>query len=126
VSAAKKIVEDLKKQSAKGKISIVGFPEVTPFDAVIMPHASKDKRDAGVPNYQKGMPMGGNRYGVYKVIHKLNGSDGFKTELKVCGLTNTSRIAVSPNEETFFIERGDWADMSPRHRAVMKGMGVGL
>lgn len=111
-STAKKIVKDLAKQSAKGKVSVVGFAEVTPFDAIIMPHASEEKRDAGVPNYQPGMPMGGNRYGVYKVVHKLNGSDGFKTEITVCGLTGTSRIVVPvPGNQKFLVNRGDWAEM---------------
>lgn len=124
VSTAKKITTDLKKQSGTGKITVVGFPEVTPFDAVIMPHSSKKKRDAGVPNYQKGMPMGGNRWGVYKVIHKLNGSDGFKTEIHVAGLTNTARIAVSPTENTTFtINRGDWAEMSARTKAALQSGG---
>lgn len=120
ISSAKKIIEDLKKQSASGKISVVGFPEITPFDAVVMPQSSNKEGD----NYQKGMPMGGSRYGIYKVIHKLNGSDGFKTELEVAGLTGSARIAVKPNNETFLIDRGDWERMSPRQQAIMQGQDV--
>lgn len=119
-SVARKLTEDLKKQQANGKVTVTGFPEVTPFDAVIMPQAA----DEGGTNYQPGMPMGGNRYGVYKVVHRLNGSDGFKTIIHVCGLTNTSRIAVDrPTGGTLLVDRGDWAEVSPRDRATIARLG---
>jgi len=127
-STAKKIVEDLAKQAADGEITVTGFPEITPFDAVIMPHASEEKKEKGIPNYQEGMPMGGNRYGVYKVVHRLNGSDGFKTKVEVCGLSNVAGIAVPniANEETEQ-DRGDTSEMSPREIARNYGPpGIGL
>lgn len=128
ISTATSLVKDLAKQAAKGKVTVTGFPEVTPFDAIIMPHASEDKRNAGVPNYQPGMPMGGSRYGVYKVIHRLNGSDGFKTIIHVCGLTNTSRVAVPrTGNRVTLIDRGDWSEMSPQEQASNFGPpGTGL
>lgn len=124
VSTAKSLVKDLAKQTAEGKITVTGFPEVTPFDAVIMPHADKEKAENGVPNYQSGMPMGGSRYGVYKVVHRLNGSDGFKTIIHVAGLTNTSRVAVpATGNRVTLIDRGDWSNMRPQDRTEQFAQG---
>lgn len=74
-ATAKKILTNLKDQNAKGKITVLGFPEVRPLDAVKMPESETQ-------------PMGGAEYGVVKVVHKINGSDGFLTDIHVGGLTD--------------------------------------
>jgi hypothetical protein len=94
-ATAKKIAKDLAKQQAKGKITVVGFPEINVLDAVVMPQAQKPN---GV-NYNPRQPMGGNAYSVYKVIHKINGSDGFKTEIHTAGLVGAPKIAIEEDEE---------------------------
>lgn len=100
-NAALKIADELAKQQASGTITTVGFPEVEPFDGVIMPN-SEDQ------------PMGGQTYGVYKVTHRLNASDGFTTKIEVAGPTSVlqrvdltsgteedNRIATSIDREVY-------------------------
>jgi len=94
-TTAKKIAKDLAKQQAKGKITVVGFPEINILDAVVMPQAEKPN---GV-NYNPRQPMGGNAYSVYKVIHKINGSNGFKTEIHTAGLVGAPKIALEEDEK---------------------------
>lgn len=93
-SAAKKIAKDIAKQQAKGKVTVVGFPEIEPLDAIKMPQAQDDSKD----NYFPGQPMGGYAYSVYKVKHKLNSSDGFVTEVHVSGLVGAPGIVFEPEE----------------------------
>lgn len=73
-AVAKEIVNKLRKQQAEGKVTVVGFPEIRPLDAITMP----DTRE---------QPMGGARYSVQKVVHKINSSSGFVTDIHVGGLT---------------------------------------
>lgn len=85
-AVAKEIVNDLKDQQEKGKVSVVGLPEIRPLDAIQMPQAS----DENAPNYNPDQPMGGKRYSVVKVVHKINPSDGFVTDIHVGGLKRES------------------------------------
>jgi hypothetical protein len=71
-NTALKIADELIKQQASGKVTVVGFPEVQPFDGIIMPNTESQ-------------PMGGQLYDVYAVRHKINASDGFVTEIEVAG-----------------------------------------
>lgn len=73
-NTAIKIGNELIKQQASGKVTVVGLPEVQIFDGIRMPNTDSQ-------------PMGGRLYGVYKVVHKLNASDGFITEIEVAGPT---------------------------------------
>lgn len=91
VNTADQLIDDLMKQQKEGKVTVTGFPEVMPFDAIIMPHA---RAGSGAPNYQANMPMGGSRYSVYKVVHRLNPDDGFKTIIHVAGLVGASRVQI--------------------------------
>lgn len=77
-----KIMDNLRSQRASGTVTVVGMPEVRPYDVIKMPNTEVQ-------------PMGGNRYGVRKVIHKINNSDGFLTELKVDGLMNEQDVITS-------------------------------
>jgi len=88
ISVAQSVAEKLREQQADGTVSLVGFPEIRPFDGIVMPQA----KDEGKPNYQPDKRMGGATYQVYKVVHKLNGTDGFKTVVHVArpaGVTRT-------------------------------------
>lgn len=67
------IIEQLRKQTGTGDITLVGFPELRPGDGVQMPNTEIQ-------------PMGGERYGVREVTHRLNSSDGFLTKVKVAGM----------------------------------------
>jgi hypothetical protein len=81
---AKSIVDKLQDQRKGGKITVVGFPEIRPYDAVQMPQAANPSKE----NFSPLQPMGGTRYSVTKVVHKLNGSDGFITEITTGGLAS--------------------------------------
>lgn len=85
-SVAKEIVNDLQDQQAKGKVTVVGLPEIRPLDAIQMPQSD----DENEPNYNPDQPMGGRRYSVVKVVHKINPSDGFVTDIHVGGLKRES------------------------------------
>lgn len=74
-----KIVDKLRKQRASGTITLVGFPELYPNDAVQMPN-------------DESQPMGGERYGVNSVTHRLNSSDGFITKVEVEGLDRNQDV----------------------------------
>ena len=95
-TTAIKLIEDLIEQQKEGEITVVGFPQVSPIDALIMPH---NNPDSDAPNYQEGMPMGGERYGVYSVTHRLNGTDGFITKLEVGGPMNLTRIQLPAKDK---------------------------
>lgn len=68
------LIDKLRSQRANGKVTVVGFPEIYPNDTVVMP--SSDRQ-----------PMGGSRYGVMGVTHRINPDDGFVTIIEVQGLT---------------------------------------
>ncbi len=92
-STAKKLVEDLAEQQSDGTVTVVGFPEVVPMDGIVMP-AGEDG-DYPSDDIRNDQPMGGFGYGVYKVIHRLNSSDGFITKIHCAGVTGITRTAVS-------------------------------
>lgn len=72
-----KIKEKIRKQYAGGEITVVGHPAVWPGDAVEMPDSENQ-------------PYGLERFGVGKVVHRLNNSDGFLTKIQVVGMTNAN------------------------------------
>lgn len=82
-----KIADELIKQQAEGKVTVVGFPEIQPFDGILMPNT-------------KQQPMGGQLYEVYSVKHKINGSDGFLTEIEVAGPNPRIRKQIDTTVET--------------------------
>lgn len=94
-AVTREILKDLIKQEADGKITVTGFPEIEPYDVVVMPQND----DPDSINYQPQQDMGGQRYAVYKVVHRINSSDGFKTIIHVSGIVGSSKVAV-PEEET--------------------------
>ena len=84
---AENICSDLGEQYADGKVTVVGFPEISPLDPIIMPpHETEDGELVGGK-------MGNAKYGVYKVVHKINGEDGFLTDIHVSGLGDIPRSA---------------------------------
>jgi hypothetical protein len=86
-NAAIKVADELAKQQATGTITTVGFPEVVPFDGLVMPNSDSQ-------------PMGGQTYGVYKVTHRLNADNGFTTKIQVAGPTNILQsVDVQRDEE---------------------------
>lgn len=86
-NAREKIVEKIKEQRKSGKITVVGMPEVRPYHAVEMPDSPTQR-------------MGGERYAVNKVIHKLNSSDGFLTEMHVMGLRSEQETVWADDLDT--------------------------
>lgn len=95
---AQKIVEDLAKQQSDGKVTVVGFPEVVPYDGIVMPNGKKGPYPKDDIRYRQ--PMGGKAYGVYKVVHKLNNSDGFITDIHCSGVIGETATTVSSAEAT--------------------------
>jgi len=89
-STAQRLAEDLAEQQADGTVTVVGFPEIVPLDGILMPQAQNDEE----PNYNANQPMGGRAYTVYKVVHRLNSSDGFVTKLNVAGVIGATSIVV--------------------------------
>jgi hypothetical protein len=85
-NTALKIADELIKQQASGKVTLVGFPEIQPFDGLLMPNTEEQ-------------PMGGQLYDVYAVRHKLNASDGFVTEIEVAGPNPALRGKIDVGEE---------------------------
>jgi len=95
-ATAKKLIEDLGEQQAEGSVTVVGFPEVVPLDGIVMPAGSEgDYPDDDIRNNQA---MGGFAYGVYKVVHRLNSSDGFITKIHCSGVSGVTRTVVSRAE----------------------------
>jgi hypothetical protein len=86
-AVAKEILNKLRKQQAEGKVTVVGFPEVRPLDTIQMPDSADQ-------------PMGGFRYSVQKVVHKINSSDGFVTDIHVGGLTRESSTVYTDEIES--------------------------
>lgn len=121
-NTALKICDELAKQQASGEITVVGFPEVTPFDGLVMPQAANPEGT----NYNPNQPMGGQVYGVYKVKHRLNAEDGFITKITVSGPTEVTRTAVVPREDAIAtsIDRDVYRDDDAR-REYVSGAGFG-
>ena len=89
---ANAILNDLQDQQKDGKVTVVGMPEVRPRDLIRMPSSEKQ-------------PMGGTEYGVTKVVHKLNSSDGFITNIHVGGVRQEQEVLQSEQPDT---EYGEW------------------
>lgn len=81
-----KVCDELIKQQASGSVTLVGFPEIQPFDGLLMPNTQEQ-------------PMGGQLYDVYAVRHKINASDGFVTEIEVAGPNPRLRGDIDVGEE---------------------------
>lgn len=84
-TTAKSIAEDLRKQTGTGSVTVIGFPEIRPMDAVVMPNSDRQ-------------PMGGTRYSVLEVTHRLNSSDGFITKLGLGGPTKAQEVLVGDED----------------------------
>jgi len=71
-NTALKVADKLIAQQAEGTVTLVGFPEIQPFDGILLPNTPEQ-------------PMGGQLYDVYAVKHRVNADDGFVTEISVAG-----------------------------------------
>jgi len=91
LQTAESLLRDMAKQQADGEITVVGFPEVEIFDGVVMPSSPEQ-------------PMGGATYGVYKVTHYLNNSEGFLTKINVAAPTSIERDVVGRYDVAISIE----------------------
>jgi hypothetical protein len=95
-NALEKIGQDLGEQYASGKVTTSGFPEPQIFDVMVMPHANSEKKGKG--NYRPRQPMGGSIFGIYKIVHKLNSSDGFKSQFHVAGMIAPASVITAPSD----------------------------
>ena len=95
-NALEKIGQDLGEQYASGKVTTSGFPEPQIFDVLVMPHANSDKSGKG--NYRPRQPMGGSIFGIYKIVHRINSSDGFKSQFHVAGMTAPASVITAPDD----------------------------
>jgi hypothetical protein len=78
----KKLKEKIRKQAGNGEVTVVGHPEVWPGDSIELPDSVNQ-------------PFASERYGVEKVTHRINSSDGFITKIKVSGQTNANEAVWS-------------------------------
>ncbi len=85
-STARQLVEKLQKQQEDGEVTVVGFPEIVPFDVIKMPNSDEQ-------------PMGGKTYAVYSVKHRLNNTDGFITKIKVAGTVGINKAIAKDDKE---------------------------
>lgn len=92
-----KVANELIKQQASGNVTVVGFPEVEPFDGIVMPNTQDQ-------------PMGGQLYEVYAVRHKINPSDGYVTEIEVAGPSQAVRQKI--DTDRFVVEDGELTEKS--------------
>jgi hypothetical protein len=84
-NTALKIADKLIAQQAEGTVTVVGFPEIQPFDGILLPNTPDQ-------------PMGGQLYDVYAVKHRLNADDGFITEISVAGPNPNIRGTIDGSE----------------------------
>jgi len=111
-NTAEKLIEDLSEQQADGKVTVVGFPEIMPLDGIVMPNGEAgDYPDNDIRNSQ---PMGGMGYNVYKVVHRLNNSDGFITIIHVAGVTGVTGTVVSSSQASTTYDEDEVTEVSGR------------
>ena len=90
-SVANKLINKIGEQQKTGEITMVGFPEVTLDDVLVMPDSESQ-------------PMGGEDYAVTKITHRINNGDGFITKVQVS----------APFVETlFYDEPQDYGSLKP-------------
>lgn len=77
-----KIRDEIRKQMAGGEVTLVGYPEIWPGDAIKFPNS-------------KNQPYGLEEFRAAKVIHRFNNSDGYITIVKVAGQTNANEVQFS-------------------------------
>lgn len=117
---ARSILDELIKQQADGEVTLVGFPEITPFDGLQMPGTAGDDTVVNNPARNQA-PMGGRQYGVYSVKHRLNASDGFITKVKVSGPTNVTNQALINADDLIAdvtVDRRVYSDSDSEYDAV--------
>jgi len=108
-ATAKKLIEDISEQQRGGTVTVVGFPEVVPYDAIKMPNT-------------EGQPMGGKAYGVYKVTHRLNATDGFITQIEVSAPVGVTKVVASDDVEETTIGKSEDDYTSGRKREYGPGI----
>jgi len=65
-STADQIINEIKSQQKGGEITVIGYPEITLNDTLIVPEE-----------------FGGEAYTATKITHRINSSDGFTTKINV-------------------------------------------
>lgn len=96
---ANKLINKIGEQQKTGEITMVGFPEVTLDDVLVMPDSDSQ-------------PMGGEDYAVTKITHRINNGDGFITKVQVS----------APFVETlFYDEPQDYRNFKPTTILEQKG-----
>lgn len=79
-NVAESLIEDITEQRAEGKIVIPGRPMIDIFDVIEVPDSFAVTKD--------GTQLPASQYFVKEVIHRVNESDGFVTEITVGGVVN--------------------------------------
>lgn len=94
-NVANKLIQNLIEQSGNGSVTVVGFPEIRPSDAIEMPNTERQ-------------PMGGARYGVGEVRHILNAQNGFVTKISVMGLVDEQEVFYTDTLSELEESLPDW------------------
>lgn len=103
-SAARKIITDIGTEQRGGTITVVGFPEVVPYDAVKMPNTKNEQ------------PMGGKAYSVFSVTHRLNADDGFITKIDTGAPVGVTKVVAKDDPEEVTISKSEEEYTSGRKR----------
>ena len=94
--------EEIRDQAAGGHIEVVGHPEMWPGDAIELPDAESQ-------------PFGLERFGVRRVIHRINNQEGFMTRIECGGLTNGVSTLFEDNLEDLIVEQREYENTVDRH-----------
>jgi len=89
--------EEIREQAAGGFIEVVGHPEVWPGDAIELPDAPQQ-------------PFALERFGVKRVIHRLNNNDGYTTRIECGGITNASKTVFEDELMDIIEEQKEYED----------------
>ena len=108
------LLEEIREQTAGGYVEVVGHPEVWPGDAIELPDA-------------EAQPFGLERFGVKRVIHRINNRDGFMTRIECNGLTNGTKTLFEEDlkdiidEQKEYLLRGTASEQRQKMREATEG-----
>ena len=110
-SAARSIIRKIKEQQKGGEITVIGYPEITLNDSIIMPEE-----------------FGGEAYAATKITHRINSSDGFITKINVTAplIDDGLGQSVDIGEETDDIPTSSISRLRPGDEPVEENESLGL
>jgi len=102
--------EEIREQAAGGFIEVIGHPEVWPGDAIELPDAESQ-------------PFGLERFGVRRVIHRINNQGGFMTRIECAGLTNGVETLFEQDLKDLIQEQKEYENIVDKYIGARGGTG---